>query len=199
MMYDFTSHWFLDSKSYWETIFREFDPKSALELGSYEGQASVFMIENGIEKLDCVDMWSDSAFDDASLTTDPDTTKIRFRKNIMVAQEGNSGLKMDFDWYQMSSMEFLKGATDTYDLIYIDASHRAKDVLSDAVLSFDILKPGGLMVFDDYDWLATDDPTGLQRPSLAIDAWANVMKPFIKEWGSTNPRQKYYVKTLSCK
>jgi hypothetical protein len=191
MMYDFTSHWFLDSRSYWETMFKEFEPKSALELGSYEGQASVFMIEHGIEKLDCVDLWSDSAFDDASLTTDPCITQTRFQKNIMVAQEDQDVI---VDWFRMSTTEFLKDAVYEYDLIYIDASHRAKDVLSDAVLSFDILKPGGLMVFDDYDWLATDDPTGLQRPSLAIDAWADVMKPFIKEWPTKNTRQKYYIK-----
>ena len=36
------------------------------------------------------------------------------------------------------------------DLIYIDGSHLAKDVLSDAILSWKLLKPSGVMIFDDY-------------------------------------------------
>ena len=39
---------------------------------------------------------------------------------------------------------------NNFDLIYIDASHYAPDVLSDAVLAFKLLKPGGILIFDDY-------------------------------------------------
>jgi hypothetical protein len=35
------------------------------------------------------------------------------------------------------------------DLIYVDGSHFAKDVLADAVLGFELLKVGGVMLFDD--------------------------------------------------
>jgi hypothetical protein len=33
-----------------------------------------------------------------------------------------------------------------------DGSHRARDVLEDAVLSWPLLKVGGIMLFDDYLW-----------------------------------------------
>jgi predicted O-methyltransferase YrrM len=37
-----------------------------------------------------------------------------------------------------------------FDVIYVDGSHLACDVLFDAVNSFKLLKVGGLMIFDDY-------------------------------------------------
>ena len=36
-----------------------------------------------------------------------------------------------------------------YDIIYIDGSHEARDVLEDAVLAYRLLKIGGLLIFDD--------------------------------------------------
>ncbi len=39
-----------------------------------------------------------------------------------------------------------------FDVVYVDASHMAGDVLSDAVLAWKLLAPGGIMIFDDYAW-----------------------------------------------
>lgn len=35
---------------------------------------------------------------------------------------------------------------------YIDGSHDEEDVLSDARLALPLMKPGAVMVFDDYEW-----------------------------------------------
>lgn len=193
-MYDFTSHWFLDSKSYWEDLVDEFQPKTALEIGCYEGQSTVFMIENGVEYIDCVDMWNEKAFEDAALGEDPKEVKERFLKNIELANHDET---TSVGVHEISSLGFFLKTSrrQDYDLIYIDGSHRAKDVLCDAVLAWNHLSKGGVLIFDDYDWIATDDPTGAQRPALAINSWATVMAPFIKEWESNNPRQKYWIKT----
>jgi hypothetical protein len=59
-----------------------------------------------------------------------------------------------------------------YDFIYIDGSHTAPDVLSDACMAWPLLKDGGLMVFDDYGWGPPRDI--LHRPKLAIDAFTNI-------------------------
>jgi hypothetical protein len=59
-----------------------------------------------------------------------------------------------------------------YDFIYIDGSHIACDVLEDAVLSFRLLKPDGIMVFDDYSWEFFDNP--LRHPKIAIDAFLEI-------------------------
>ena len=39
-----------------------------------------------------------------------------------------------------------------FDFIYIDGSHMRVDVLLDAVLAWQLLKPGGIMALDDYEW-----------------------------------------------
>jgi predicted O-methyltransferase YrrM len=58
----------------------------------------------------------------------------------------------------------------SYDFIYIDGSHKAADVLEDAVLSFRLLKVGGLLIFDDYAWNG-GGPTEFDNPRRGIDAF----------------------------
>jgi predicted O-methyltransferase YrrM len=60
----------------------------------------------------------------------------------------------------------------TYDFIYIDGSHVAKDVLTDACMAWPLLKPKGIMVFDDYLWGNPRDI--LHRPKPAVDAFCNI-------------------------
>lgn len=60
-----------------------------------------------------------------------------------------------------------------FDLIYIDGSHEAPDVLSDATLSFPLLKVGGVMIFDDYLWRSARGGP-LHSPKLAVDAFLNI-------------------------
>jgi predicted O-methyltransferase YrrM len=45
-----------------------------------------------------------------------------------------------------------EGKQGYFDFIYVDGSHQAPDVLSDAVLSFTLLKRNGVIAFDDYLW-----------------------------------------------
>ena len=63
-----------------------------------------------------------------------------------------------------------------FDFISIDASHRACDVIGDAVLAFRLLKRGGVMVFDDYLWSpfkpGSEDP--LSTPKIAVDAFTTL-------------------------
>jgi predicted O-methyltransferase YrrM len=63
-----------------------------------------------------------------------------------------------------------------FDFISIDASHRACDVLGDAVLAFRLLRPGGVMAFDDYLWSpfrrGSEDP--LSTPKMAVDAFTDI-------------------------
>ena len=43
-----------------------------------------------------------------------------------------------------------QGHKESFDFIYIDPSHQAPDILTDAVLAFKLLRLSGVMVFDDY-------------------------------------------------
>jgi hypothetical protein len=60
--------------------------------------------------------------------------------------------------------QFEKGS---FDAISIGGSHRAADVLMDALSAWRILKPGGTMIFEDYEWGRNCAPA--ERPGPAID------------------------------
>ena len=61
----------------------------------------------------------------------------------------------------------LASAQRQFDLAYIDASHRRDEVMNDSLGVWQILAPGGIVIWDDYEWgrsLAPDE-----RPGPAID------------------------------
>ena len=56
-----------------------------------------------------------------------------------------------------------------FDFIYIDGDHSPEAVAIDAAGAWNILKPGGIISFDDYEW---NHPAGIQyNPKPAIDKW----------------------------
>jgi hypothetical protein len=73
-------------------------------------------------------------------------------------------------------------APDSFEIIYIDGSHRGDDVLIDAVLAWPLLRQGGTLIFDDYRWhtgqVAADSlvlPAEL-RPKEAIDTFVTLFR-----------------------
>ncbi|MFE1748210.1 class I SAM-dependent methyltransferase [Coleofasciculus sp. H7-2] len=67
---------------------------------------------------------------------------------------------------------------DFYDFVYIDGSHIASDVLEDAVLSWALVKVGGMIIFNDYDFIFADN--NLQNSKVGIDAFVAVFYGKIK-------------------
>ncbi|GLC42910.1 hypothetical protein PLESTB_001813600 [Pleodorina starrii] len=60
-----------------------------------------------------------------------------------------------------------------FDLVYVDGSHMRADVLTDAVMAWQLLKVGGVLVFDDYLWdQYADNP--VCHPAEAVDAFLRV-------------------------
>jgi predicted O-methyltransferase YrrM len=53
-----------------------------------------------------------------------------------------------------------------FDFVYVDGSHKCLDVYLDACLSWNLLRPGGYMVFDDYLFNRGDS---LGSPEEAVD------------------------------
>ena len=59
-----------------------------------------------------------------------------------------------------------------FDLVFIDGGHGSHEVLQDAVLCWRMLKPGGVLIFDDYGGNATLTRTG-------IDAFLGAYRRFL--------------------
>jgi hypothetical protein len=74
---------------------------------------------------------------------------------------------------------------ESYDVIYVDGSHTADDVLEDMVLAWPLLKVGGLMILDDYGWDGAENAGGRPMPEdllpkIAIDAFLSTYRNFVQ-------------------
>ncbi|MFC1463695.1 MAG: class I SAM-dependent methyltransferase [Candidatus Brachytrichaceae bacterium NZ_4S206] len=137
-----------------------------LEIGSYEGRSAVWFLQNVLthptSTLDCVDLFMGKG------------SEPRFDHNIHISGRSNQVRKHK----GRSEAVLLELPRSYFDVIYVDGSHRAADVLLDAVLSWRLLKCGGLMIFDDYLWEMSKPAA--QRPQIAIDLFLETYGPRLR-------------------
>ena len=139
----------------WFAALRGRPGLKVLELGSLEGRSALWFVENLLthpqSHLTCVDIFWHPA------------TERRFDNNLAEPVARGQVRKVKESSHAWLARQ--QGAQ--FDLIYVDASHTARDVLLDALLCWRLLRPGGLLLFDDYLW-NLQDPV-LERPQLAVD------------------------------
>jgi Methyltransferase domain len=176
--FDFTYDWFSRAIPDWQ---RELVPMVGAaglrfaEVGVYEGRATVWLLRNVLThpsaRLDCIDSFIWHPRDGRPAGTDMQAVKRRFLSNINLTGAADKVRLIE----ARSDDGLCALPTSSYDCIYIDGSHRAPDVLSDAVLSFRLLKPTGLLIFDDYQIarIRGEEPS-LDDPKLAVDAFLAV-------------------------
>lgn len=167
----FTQDWFTDHIPLWEKVLAPLvgKPVRALEVGVFEGRSTVWLLDHVLTDPGATLTWIDT-FAGGSDHTGLDLSGLeqRFRANT-----ARFGAKLG--GHVGRSQEVLRGmAGEPFDLIYIDASHEAADVLADAVLAWPLLKPGGLLGFDDYGWRGHPDPA--RCPALGIDGFLGAMR-----------------------
>lgn len=163
--YKFTSDWFSHNIPAWVDIFEELQPKRVLEVGSYEGRSTVWMAaemgkhEGGL--IECVDVWDDKE------------VRGRFDFNITLSRKENPSVKFGVcSDLSSNTLGRMRMEEYPYDLAYVDGSHKASDVLSDAVDAFHLCRSGGIIIFDDYyGGLLKEDPRDF--PRMAIDSFVS--------------------------
>lgn len=126
-----------------------------LEIGSFEGRSAVWLLDNVLThpaaRLTCVDPFHQRAYE------------MRFDHNMRISGHAGQVIKL-----RGPSAEVLASLKDAaYQCIYVDGSHRAVDALMDAMQAWRLLEPGGILIFDDYEWEPERPP--LDRPKLAVD------------------------------
>jgi predicted O-methyltransferase YrrM len=148
--YSFTADWMSQQSEHWPQDFAKFAARAGvrmLEIGSYEGRSAIWFLENILthptSRLVCVDGFFDPR------------QEMRFDHNVKICRAEARVDKLR--GRSEAVLPTLKG--ESFDLIYVDGSHDAPLVLFDAMLSWDLLKPGGVLAFDDYGW----------EPQLPID------------------------------
>lgn len=162
-MPSFTYNW-SHVREWWSDLFERYELPGKpnlnfLEVGCYEGQATLWLVENILTHptsgITVVDTFAGSP----ELPPQPYLYE-RFMENV--------GHNYKVAVIRENSRKALRNLAIGRDFIYIDGSHHSRDVLCDAVQSWELLKPGGLLVFDDYGWSTPEDQNG---PAPAIDAF----------------------------
>ena len=164
--------WFTHNAGEWPRLLAPYAGRAGLnflEVGSFEGRSACWLLRNVLtgegSRLTCVDLFLDSMGGEDEVMPRVATPNASFDRNIAAVGGSDRVTKL-----RGSSEHWLRQLPpDSFDFIYIDGSHNAPYVLSDAVLAFYLLREGGLVCFDDYEW-APDYPP-LERPQAGIDAF----------------------------
>ena len=196
--YYFSVNWFKNHEKIWNEILLEHNPSKILEIGSFEGASACYIIENMGKflplELHCIDAWDDSLI---NVNYDSDLVFKNFKNNTRYAIKKSKN-KVDLNIHKGNSdMELSKllisKKYEYFDLVYIDGSHFARDVLLDALLGFKLLKVGGFIFFDDYLW--PRNVNIFDKPKFAIDVFTNIFYQKIQILKA--PLQQLYVKKIS--
>ena len=157
-------------------MFKNIENKRCLEIGSYEGRSTIYLVEqycNGKgSQVDAVDTWNGSVEHTSEQKSDLYKKFTHNLKNYIESGKVHAYRGASSEVLLKLVQEVRDGKRQKYDFIYIDGSHTAKDVLIDAVLAWELLKVDGLMLFDDYTW--NDYPTQPSlNPKVGVDGFLN--------------------------
>ncbi len=152
-------------------VFDRADPVDILEIGSWEGRSTLFFLTYFTEgRLTAVDTWGGGDEHQHDATRAIRDLEARFDANLVPYRARLTKRKG-------SSMHVLPQLLDEeqkYDVIYVDGSHFADDVLTDGITAWRMLNKGGIMIFDDLLWPGY--PRARANPAWAISQFLKYHK-----------------------
>lgn len=112
-----------------------------LELGVYEACTTVWLADTYLDHKDsyihCVDSFAGP---------------MKPKEKIAEYNISQSKYPHKISLFKCTTDEFFEQHDEVYDVIYIDACHKYRYVLSDGRHAANMLAAGGLLIFDDYDF-----------------------------------------------
>lgn len=168
MSYTFTVDWFAEHEPTWLGRLAEYIGKPGVryvEVGSYEGRSACWMADNVLTgpgcRIVCIDPWEANG---EQAGVDMHAVEMRFVSNV-------GRLNCNVNSYRAAASQFGAEHFSDSDIVYIDGSHAARDVLRDAVTCWEWVKPGGIMILDDYNWRREGPDAEWNHPGTAVDAF----------------------------
>lgn len=181
--YQFSQDWFSHNLLIWEQFLQPLKGLKdlrILEIGSWEGRSTCWLLEH-------------IATDPAARITCIDTFEGGIEHGEIVDESTLETIEQRFDWnlektgtpekvrkvVGKSQIVLRSLIPNIYHFAYIDGSHIASDVLEDALLTWQLVKIGGLIIFDDYGFVFSPDILE-DPPKVAIDAFLTLFKKKVK-------------------
>ena len=143
-----------------------------MEVGVFEGQFSLWLLDNYSSIVNHV------GIDSFRGNYEVDDTIMDIAHDRMIENFDKCHHKHKFNFYHSTSLVALKSIQQQFDFIYIDGDHTASTVLEDLVLSFSLLRQGGVLLCDDAtSWKYTHHSTKTKSsdpsltPRMAVDSF----------------------------
>lgn len=152
-------------------VFKRTDDLRILEIGSWEGRSTLFFLTYFTRgHLTAVDTWAGGDEHQDSAARDLSDLEERFDANLapcasrLTKRKGSS----------LRVLPELLAEDQKFDVIYVDGSHFADDVLTDGINAWRLLKQGGIVIFDDLLWAGY--PRARANPAWAINLFLKYYK-----------------------
>jgi predicted O-methyltransferase YrrM len=125
-----------------------------LEIGSYEGRSTCWLLQNGLAGdgvITCIEPFIGvNGFQNLDLME-------TFEDNTFEAKKKGQYIELHKNISYQSLAYIISEQMSAYDFIYIDGDHSPSVVLTDACMAWGLLRQGGVMLFDDYQY--SHEPT----------------------------------------
>ena len=131
---------------------KENDYRMGIEIGSYKGLYSKYLLDNWKGYLYMVDVWKklpDSEYVDMSNQENPKEIILDVFDNLSGYEDRTTLIRAE------SNAASYLFKDEYFDFIYIDANHKYSYVMRDIKIWYPKLKPGGVLA--GHDWIADYD------------------------------------------
>jgi glycosyltransferase involved in cell wall biosynthesis/predicted O-methyltransferase YrrM len=188
-----------DSRLIFESILKNFEGKRCdiLEIGTYTGTSVIEMLKIlPLANAVVIDMWEnyDEKYDNKSISylsyMEENNVEKVFYENVKVSGMQNriqafKGDSKDVLLYNLNDFRF--------NFIYVDGSHMCLDTYLDLVLSWRLLRVGGIMGIDGYLYKINDSCKDLERPYEAVE---HFMKKYKGNYELINKGYRVFLKKI---
>jgi predicted O-methyltransferase YrrM len=167
--------WHSEQPQYREYLLtRKSQKLDILQIGVFRGAFTIWLIENILVNnkesfLEDVDTWKGS-LEHEQMDTNFIDVEVEYDKRVKQHNQVHKN--------KTTSDNFFLTNSKKYDFIYIDGDHSRDQVTKDANNALHSCRVGGIIAFDDYDWMP--EWQSKDRPKDAIDLFIEANQSRIK-------------------